>query len=89
MQFYLLRTLQSMSQSVKVSQHPISSLTNHGLIKLLVLRALTHQNLTWEQFVPRPRVDREPVLEIEGIGEESDERSYSGSTGGRDGMPTD
>ena len=73
MPFYLLRYLQSMAQYVKSSQNTVSSLTNHGLIKLLVLRALAHQNLTWEQFVSRPRVDRKPVLEIEGIGEESDE----------------
>ena len=53
---------------------------------MLVLRALAHQNLAWEQFVPRPRVDWEPVLEIEGIGEESDERRSLGSVEGRDGM---
>ena len=78
-----------MAQYVKASRHLVSSLTNHGLIKLFVLRALACQNLTWEQFVPMPRVDREPVLEIEGIGEESDERSSSGSAGGRDGMSAD
>ena len=87
--FYILRSLQIMAQYVKASRHPVSSLTNHGLIKLLVLRALAHQNLTWEQFFPRARVDREPVLEIEGIGEESDEPISSGSTGGRDGMSVD
>ena len=45
---YLLRALQSMDQCVKESRHPVASLTNHGLIKLLVLRALAHHNLTQE-----------------------------------------
>ena len=75
-----------MAQYVKAYRHPVYSLKNHGLIKLLVLRALLHKNLTWEQVVPRPRVDSEPIFEIEGIGEESDERRSSGSTGGRDRM---
>ena len=78
-----------MAQYVKSSQNTVASLTNHGLIKLLVLRALAHHNLTWEQFVPRPRVVREPLLEIEGIGEESDEPRSSGLAEGRDGKSRD
>ena len=31
--------------------HPLSSIRNHGLIKLLVQRYLSQNNLTWEHFV--------------------------------------
>ena len=34
--FYLLRTLQNMAHYVKTSRHPLTSVTNDGLIKLLV-----------------------------------------------------
>ena len=32
-------------------RHPLSSIRNHGLIKLLVQRYLSQNNLTWEHFV--------------------------------------
>ena len=40
-----------MAHYAKNSKHPLSSLTNHGLIKLPVKRHLAQNNLTWEQFV--------------------------------------
>ena len=40
-----------MAHYAKTSRHPLSSLTNHGLIKFLVKRLLAQNNLTWEQFV--------------------------------------
>ena len=35
---------------VRVSKHPLASLTHHGLIKLIILRTLSQHNITWEQF---------------------------------------
>ena len=35
---------------VRTTKHPNSSLTHHGLIKLIILWALAQQNQTWEQF---------------------------------------
>ena len=48
MTFYLSQTIQNMVYYDNISRHPLSSLTNHGLIKLLVQRCLTQNNLTWE-----------------------------------------
>ena len=35
---------------VRVPKHPFSSLTHHGLIKLISLRTLVQHNITLEQF---------------------------------------
>ena len=51
MSFYLSHTLQNMAHYIRNARHPLSSITNHGLIKLLVQRYLAQNNLTWEQFV--------------------------------------
>ena len=51
MPFYLSHILQNMAHYVRNSRHLLSSITNHGLIKLLVQRGLAQNNLTWEQFV--------------------------------------
>ena len=48
--FYLLNDLHHMAGFVRVSKHPLSSLTHHGLIKLIILRTLTQHNQTWEKF---------------------------------------
>ena len=39
-----------MAGFVRIAKHPKSSLTHHGLIKLIILRAISQQNQTWEQF---------------------------------------
>ena len=49
--YYLLNDLYHMVGFVRVSKHPISSLTHHGLIKLIILRTLAQHNITWEQFI--------------------------------------
>ena len=36
---------------VRTTKHPISSITHHGLIKLIILWTLSQQNQTWEQFI--------------------------------------
>ena len=51
-----------MAGFVKSSRHPYSSLTHHGLIKLLILRALAQRNQTWEQFTVQSQINQEPVL---------------------------
>ena len=48
--FYLFNDLHHMVGFVRNAKHPISSLTHHGLIKLIILRTLSQQNQTWEQF---------------------------------------
>ena len=57
--FYLFNDLHHMAGFVWITKHPISSLTHHGLIKLIILRALAQQNQTWEQFTSQ---FQEPVL---------------------------
>ena len=44
--FYLFNDLHHMEGFVRTAKHPISSLTHHGLIKLIILRALSQQNQT-------------------------------------------
>ena len=48
--FYLFNDLHHMAGFVRTTKHPNSSLTHHGLIKLIILWALAQQNQTWEQF---------------------------------------
>ena len=51
-----------MESFVRVAKHPYSSLTHHGLIKLLILRALAQRNQTWEQFTGQPQIAQGPIL---------------------------
>ena len=39
-----------MAGFVKTAKHPNSSLTHHGIIKLIILQTLAQRNQTWEQF---------------------------------------
>ena len=48
-----------MAGFVRTAKHLKSSLTHYGLIKLIILRALTQQNQAWEQFTAQVQ---EPVL---------------------------
>ena len=70
-----------MAHYANISRHPLSSLINHGLIKLLVQRRLAQNNLTWEQFLG-VLVHQEPVVAHIG-GREVEQRS-SDSARGRD-----
>ena len=40
-----------MAGFVHVTKHPLTSLTHHGLIKLIIIRTLAQHNITWEQFI--------------------------------------
>ena len=51
--YYLLNDLYHMAGFVRVAKHPLSSLTHHGLIKLIFLRTLAQHIQTWEQFTAR------------------------------------
>ena len=57
--FYLFNDLHHMAGFVRDSKHPLSSLTHHGIIKLIILWTLSQQNQTWEQF---PTQVQEPIL---------------------------
>ena len=48
--YYLLNNLHHMAGFVRVSKHPLASLTHHGLIKLIILITLAQHNITWEKF---------------------------------------
>ena len=72
-----------MAHYVRTSQNPLSFVTNHGLIKFLVLRALSHGNQTWEQFIVGARVNQGPTVEVRVI-EEGDDKQCSESVRGWD-----
>ena len=57
--FYLFNDLHHMAGFVQVAKNPISSLTHHGLIKLIILQTPAQHNQTWEQFIAQVQ---EPVL---------------------------
>ena len=65
----------------KTSRHPLSSVTNHGLIKLLVQIYLARHNLIWEKFLAIVRVHWAPA--IGHIGDREVKWSSSGLAGGR------
>ena len=48
--YYLLNDLHHMAWFVQAAKHPLTSLTHHGLIKLIILRNLSQHNITLEQF---------------------------------------
>lgn len=50
--YFLWESLKLVDQFVHRSKHPHACVTNHGLIKLLVIRALEQRNRTWLEFIP-------------------------------------
>ena len=60
--FNLFKDLHLMAGFVKSARHPYSSLTHNSLIKLLILRALSQRNQTWEQFTGQPQINQGPAL---------------------------
>ena len=51
-----------MARFVRIAKHPNSSLTHHGLIKLIISRGLAQRNKTWEQFTGQIQINQEPAL---------------------------
>ena len=51
-----------MAGFVRTTKNPNSSLTHHGLIKLIILRSLAQRNQTWEQFIGQIQINQEPAL---------------------------
>ena len=59
--FFLFKDLHHMAGFIRAAKHPYSSLTHHGLIKILILRALAQRNQTWEQFIGQPYIAQGPI----------------------------
>ena len=59
--FFLFKDLHHMAGFFRSAKHPYSSLTHHGLIKILILRALAQRNQTWDQFIGQPQIARGPI----------------------------
>ena len=60
-----------MAWFVRASKHSLSSLTHHGLIKLIILQTLAQHNQNWEQFTaqvqelaPLPSVPIEEEMDV-------------------------
>lgn len=54
--YLLLGNIGHMATTVKMTAHPETCVTNHCLIKLIVLDALSQQGKKWEEFMrKRPR----------------------------------
>ena len=51
-----------MAGFVRLARHPYSSITHHDLIKLLIVRALTQHNQTWEHFTGQSEIIQAPAL---------------------------
>ena len=65
-----------MVEFVRTSWHPVSFLTNHGLIKLLVLRALAQQNQFLEPFTGQPQIIWEPA-QLGGVPIEEEDKAHA------------
>lgn len=51
MPYFLLESLKNMAHFVQHSQLPHTCVTNHGLVKLLILHTLEQQSQNWVEFV--------------------------------------
>jgi hypothetical protein len=49
--YFLLESMKLMASSVHQSKHPQACVSNHGLIKLLVIHALEQKNGMWLEFI--------------------------------------
>jgi hypothetical protein len=52
-----------MACSVRSVKHPLATITNHGLIKILILDALGSTQMTWRQFLGLPKESEEEQQE--------------------------
>ena len=71
-----------MAGFVRTDCNPLASVTNHGLVNLLILRSLAQQNQTWVQFLAGAGIIQEPALGMVGIEVEEEDRCSSGLVGG-------
>jgi hypothetical protein len=51
--YFLLKSLQLKTHNMRGTKNPASSVTHHGLIKLLILYVLYKKNKAWEAFFQR------------------------------------
>jgi len=56
MPYFILQLIKLLTQNVRSSKNPITSVTHHGLIKLLVIDALSCTNHTWEALFQEPKM---------------------------------
>ena len=76
MPFYLFKSLHYMVGFVRSARHPLASLTHHGLVKLLILKALAQQNRTWAQFTSQPKIIRK-LAQLGGVAIEEEDRELA------------
>ena len=65
MPFYLKSTLNWMSWLAKRDRSPVVSLTNHGLVRLLIINALLQMLVTWLQFIELPSNELTKMLTLQ------------------------
>lgn len=49
--YFLLENIRHMVTAMKKIAHPENYITNHDLIKLIVLDTLSHQGKSWDEFM--------------------------------------
>lgn len=65
MPFYLKSALNWMSRAARRSRSPVASLTNHGLVRLLIINALLQTSITWPQFIELPSNEQTEILTLQ------------------------
>lgn len=65
MPFCLKSALNWMSQSAKRARSSVGSLTNHGLVRLLIINALLRMPITWLQFIELPSNELTKMLALQ------------------------
>ena len=62
--FYLKSTLNWISRSSKMDLSLVVSLTNHGLVRLLIINTLLQTLVTWPQFIELPSNELTKMLTL-------------------------
>ena len=65
--YYILKSLQNIAHCVRSYKYPQCSLTNHGFIKLIILRELHQRHQSWVQldFRRNPMAIEEDIVNME------------------------
>lgn len=51
--YCFLKYLQHLAQAMRIAKHPKSFLTNHALIKLIIIHSLQQHGSTWTSLLPK------------------------------------
>ena len=65
MPFYLKSALNWMLRVARRDRFPITSLTNHGLVRMLIINALLQTLVTWLQFIELPSNELTKMLTLQ------------------------